>query len=220
MQSKKRESLCTKGCTESRTSTGVGLGITILKKPAFNRPGCETKLGATSLKEKTDKSSNFTIKPLHTRIQEYYKARERIFGEKERNSRSAKRMRLFWKNVHNMRKQFVCSVFNRSSDVRPYAEVTLFGKKMLGLMDTGASVCCLGGKAAEEFLDSGRPYKNINSSVKTADGTSQNVVGFVKETITFRGTDKIMTIFLIPSLDKELFLAIDFWDAIDLLNQG
>lgn len=112
------------------------------------------------------------------------------------------------------------SVFDRPSDVRPYAEVTLFGRKMLGLMDTGASLSCLGGKAAEEFLRSGKPFKRISSIVRTADGSSQEVVGFIKENITFKGIDKLITIFIIPSLDKELFLGVDFWELFDLLPKG
>lgn len=114
----------------------------------------------------------------------------------------------------------ISSVLDKPSDVRPYAEVTLFGEKVLGLLDTGASLSCIGSKFAKSYLDSGRPFKMLNSSVKTADGQSQKIYGCVETTIMFRGIQKPTTIFIVPSLDKDLFLGVDFWKSFNLLPPG
>lgn len=39
----------------------------------------------------------------------------------------------FWKKVNNSKKTSISSVLDKPSDVRPYAEFTLFGEKILEL---------------------------------------------------------------------------------------
>lgn len=105
-------------------------------------------------------SKSFPMKPLHIRIREYNIARERIFNEPVKKSRSASRIKSFWEKIKSLKKKLICSMLDRPADVRPYAEVTLFGKRMLGLLDTGASISCIGSSAAKSFLESHLPYKN------------------------------------------------------------
>lgn len=143
MQFKKLPSGCTEQCPEAKT----GDGIKILKRPNTkfhdNFPKCDNINSSTNCdKSDTDvnsESKQYTFRPLHIRVKEYFEARDRIFNEKSSPSRSARRIRDFWRNVKSVKKKIICSVLDRPSDIRPYAEVVLFGEKMLGLMDTGAS---------------------------------------------------------------------------------
>lgn len=168
------------------------------------------------------KNNSYILKPLHVRIKEYKETRDRIFNEepKIKPSRSADRIRDYWRKVRSCKKRFVCSVLDNTSDVRPYAEVILFGEKMLGLMDTGASLSCVGSRVAKDYIDACRPYKKLNSVVRTADGNSQDVVGYVDTKISFKGLEKDISIFIIPSLDRDLYLGVDFWNLFDLLPAG
>lgn len=159
----------------------------------------------------------FPFKPLHVRIREYNQARDRIFNDCGKKRKSALRMKTFWGRVKIFNRKLVSSILNRPSDVRPYAEVTLFGKRMLGLLDTGASITCIGSDAARNFLESGAPFKKLKSTVQTADGKGQNVVGYTKAFVTFRDSEMPITVFIVPGLDKDLFLGIDFWEMFNLL---
>lgn len=114
---------------------------------------------------------------------------------------------------------FICSIFNKPCYIRPYADVTLFGGTILGLLDTGESISCIGAKTAENYLASGAPFKWLRPSVRTADGKDQNVVGFVETTIVFKENKMPITIFIIPSLDRDSFLGIDFWEFFNLVPE-
>lgn len=155
--------------------------------------------------------------PFHERLRKYYEVKARIFQDEAYSKRSGRRMRTFWRKVKSCKKSFSVSVFDKPGDVRPYAEVLLLGKKFVGLLDTGASVSCLGSQAALEFLDSKVPFKKLGTTVKTADGKPQNVVGVLKTDITFQNKVLHILLYIVPSLSQNLILGMDFWNMFDLL---
>lgn len=155
--------------------------------------------------------------PFHERLKNYYQVRGRIFNNKNKPSRSSLRIREFWRNVRCLKKTFSVSILDRPGDIRPYAEVQLLGKNMIGLLDTGASISCLGSQAASDFLTSMVPYKALNMSVKTADGKSQRVLGILDTEIVFRGKLASIKMYIVPTLSQNLILGIDFWRLYDLL---
>uniref|UniRef100_A0A1A9ZFS4 Uncharacterized protein n=1 Tax=Glossina pallidipes TaxID=7398 RepID=A0A1A9ZFS4_GLOPL len=57
----------------------------------------------------------------------------------------------------------------RPNDVCPYVDVILFGEKISGLRDSGASITCIGDELAKTYLESGKPLKRIKSSIQTGD---------------------------------------------------
>lgn len=119
-------------------------------------------------------------------------------------------MRNFWKKVKAVKKLFAVSVINRPGDVRPYAEVQLLNKNMIGLLDTGASVSCLGSQAARNILVSNEKVRRFNTSVNTADGKPQDVKGVLTTDIAFRGKVVPISLFIVPSLSQDLILGMDF----------
>ncbi|KNE88882.1 hypothetical protein PSTG_17672, partial [Puccinia striiformis f. sp. tritici PST-78] len=90
-------------------------------------------------------------------------------------SRSSSRINSFWKKVRQARVNLLSALFDKPNDIRPYANVKLFGKNVLGLLDTGASISCIGSKLASDFIFENNSFKKIHSVVKTADGISQKV---------------------------------------------
>lgn len=102
------------------------------------------------------------------------------------------------------------------SDSRPHATVSIGGAHLLGLLDSGASVSCLGRHSIERVKQLGLRMKTINQEVRTADGSAQPVVGYVEVDITYQDKLRCVRLYVIPSLSQELYLGIDFWDAFGI----
>lgn len=103
------------------------------------------------------------------------------------------------------------------ADIRPYAEVSVNGVKIKGLLDSGASVTCIGKDAIKLARQIGVKIKRIDSVVKTADGADQVIVGYIDAPTEFKNTTKIIRFYLIPSLNQTLYLGCDFWYTFGLL---
>lgn len=127
-------------------------------------------------------------------------------------SRSTNRLRSYWQSLKKIE-----AIRYKNSDNRPFAEVYLFGERVLGLLDTGAAVSCIGGRLAANFIRSGAKFKRKGTLVNTADGQRQQVVGQVTADLEFKGQRKPHTLYIVPTLNQDLYLGIDFWDSFDLL---
>lgn len=61
------------------------------------------------------------------------------------------------------------------------------GKPIEGLLDSGASITCLG-KGGTDFIKLiGAKIKNIQSEVKTANGSASAIVGKFISSVKFKG---------------------------------
>lgn len=139
----------------------------------------------------------------------------KVNAECWRQTRNSTRYRSFRLRQKQYLADINSSIVDMSSDVRPYAYVTLLGKSLSGLMDTGASISCLGGKFASELNHV--EYKPLKLNIRTADGAKQAIVGKITTDILFRGESKRLCFYIVPSLSQDLYLGIDFWIAFDLL---
>lgn len=90
--------------------------------------------------------------------------------------------------------------------MRPYMNVLINDVESKGLLDSGASVNCLGNGCIEladrlcwNILD----YKSL--IIKTADGKSQQIKGMVKTKITCQNDTKNLTLYLVPFLSQSLY---------------
>lgn len=116
------------------------------------------------------------------------------------------------------------------NDARPHATVSLHGVHLLGLLDSGASISCLGQNSLHRVEQLGLKMKKIYQTVHTADGSAQTVLGFVDVCLEFKGKSRTVRLYIIPSLKQELYLGIDFWrefglaptmiEEIDGVSQG
>ena len=151
--------------------------------------------------------------PLHNREQK----QPISCPEFKSKTRDHKRRDSFRKYCKDIRKAVLSSVVDNCNDLRPYAEVTIFGRSISGLMDTGASISCIGGNFAQELAQTHSDFKPMHAFVRTADGKGQNILGRISTSVCFRGETKRLCIYLVPSLAQELYLGIDFWRSFNLL---
>ncbi|KAH8406924.1 hypothetical protein KR215_010419, partial [Drosophila sulfurigaster] len=91
------------------------------------------------------------------------------------------------------------------------------GKLITGLMDTGASINCIGGKLAEEILTNNTEYTRLSSAVKTADGNRQRICGKLVIPVQFKGKTHSQRFYIVPTLSQDLYLGIEFWRDFELL---
>ena len=138
--------------------------------------------------------------------------------------RNTRRLRGFYsklkKNIFKFKKT-VASLSSSSNDVRPFIQIEIFGMKLGALLDSGASISCICGKAAAEFLSKNIPFKKFASfskSVDTAGGNSFPILGSVETDVTFRGVTKPINFLIIPGLKQDVYLGCDFWRSFGLLD--
>lgn len=101
-------------------------------------------------------------------------------------------------------------------DIRPYMTVEINSLEFQGLLDSGASVSCLGNNCMENANRMNAKFLAYKSSVRTADGKHHLIVGKIKSKIKC-GRKSVETIlYLVPNLSQEIILAYDFWRKIGL----
>ncbi|KAI8124874.1 hypothetical protein CVS40_4842 [Lucilia cuprina] len=86
-------------------------------------------------------------------------------------------------------------------DIRPYADVELFGEIVTGLLDSGATISVLG-------LGS--------ECVKTANGSTMPIIGKIVTTIKFREKSEPIILYIAPGLTQKLYLGFNFWKSFGL----
>jgi len=59
-------------------------------------------------------------------------------------------------------------------------------------------------------------WQPFHVKVRTASGSTQNILGRITVPITFKNTTVNMNIFLCPTLEQELDLVVDFWKSFDV----
>lgn len=111
----------------------------------------------------------------------------------------------------------ISAIVTNPNDSRYYAKVSFLGFDEFGLLATGASISCIGSDLATENFQKFRNFSRCNSSVKTADGALQKVIGWISVNLTFKEKACPINLFIIPSLSHRLILGIDFWKKFNLL---
>lgn len=121
---------------------------------------------------------------------------------------------MYWKSVKLSKCLLACSEISELTsevDPRPHVSITIGDVVVKGLLDSGASISCLG-HGAMEFVDKhSLKVKPIASEIKTADGASQRIVGYTDVAASYAGETKLLRLYLVPSLSQSLYLGIDFW---------
>lgn len=102
-------------------------------------------------------------------------------------------------------------------DNRPFVMIRINIQKLLGLLDSGAN-CSVLGKNCYQIIEDlgGLELISRTGSIRTADGSEHMVNYLVQLPIEFN--DRVVTIptLLVPSLDKDLILGMDFWNAFQI----
>ncbi|XP_043071287.1 uncharacterized protein LOC122322577 [Drosophila grimshawi] len=101
-------------------------------------------------------------------------------------------------------------------DSRVFAEVSIEGKQIAGLLDTGASVSILGRGSREFLAEINVPMQRYVSSVRTASGEDRSIIGRVHTRVTYGEKEEDMTFYICPYLEQPAYLGIDFWRVFGL----
>lgn len=121
-------------------------------------------------------------------------------------------VRNFYKNYLIPSCRDVSPVFiQKPMDNRPYISVDIFGKQIVGLLDSGANVSVVGEKGIkllEKLNISVLPSKLRN--VFTVDGTERSIQGVVDLPINIHDTVQIIPALVVPSLPLFFIFGSDF----------
>ena len=164
------------------------------------------------------------IIPYEERLRNYEVVREKIFMSVNSPSSPPKpitnriqKARNRFERRKSERSQITAAV-SRSlgSDERPYAEVQVGDLKLVGLLDSGASVSILG-KGCRELVEKLRAkIDRFYSSVSTASGESHTILGKVKLPINYQEKIREITFYLCPYLTQSVYFGVDFWKSFEL----
>lgn len=103
-------------------------------------------------------------------------------------------------------------------DERPYLEVEVLGKSLLGLLDSGASKTILGGKGFVVAQELGLPLKtNHLTTCTVANGNRCHSVGAIDLPICLRGRLFLIEAIVVPELSHVLILGADFWRTVGIV---
>lgn len=149
----------------------------------------------------------FPVYPYHKRLENYFLKRNEIFNydnvcqisNKRIPRRSTQRLRRFYKNRKLCSKLLISAIVANPKDGRYYAKVSFLNFEELGLIDTGASISCIGSDLAKSNFHKFPNFSNCKSLVKTADGATQKVIGWLSVDLKFRDKVFPFNLFLIPS---------------------
>lgn len=130
----------------------------------------------------------------------------------------------YWRSVKASKqvvRHAMISEMERDTDRRPHATIKINGEAVRGLLDSGASISCLGKGAWQTIHRCALKWKELgdHSAVETASGQQQKIVGYVDTRIQFQGTTNKIRLYIIPTLKNELYLGIDFWHSFELLPE-
>ncbi|GBP12727.1 hypothetical protein EVAR_70375_1 [Eumeta japonica] len=84
-------------------------------------------------------------------------------------------------------------------------------------LDSGATVTCLGKGCMEFVKKAGLKVNSFYSFVKTAGGQQHRILGRARAKVTFNDKCEEVTFYLVPSLERSLFLGVDFMRMFGLL---
>lgn len=131
--------------------------------------------------------------------------------------------KLYWRSVKLgkkiLRKSSIAEL-SHEHDPRPYATVTINGMDLKGLLDSGATISCLGTDAGHTLARLNLKPRTLRSSIRTASGHGQEVTGFVDAPVRYAGITKLLRLYIIPTLAQTLYLGIDFWRLFGLVPRN
>lgn len=104
------------------------------------------------------------------------------------------------------------------NDERPYLKVSVFGRTLLGLLDSGASATILGSKGWQLLRDLNIPMDVSRKTKCTiANGQTCNSVGECEIPISVRDRLKLIRVLVVLELPHTLILGANFWRSMGIV---
>jgi transposase InsO family protein len=104
-----------------------------------------------------------------------------------------------------------------SEDERPHLYLTVYGHRILGLLDSGASRTVLGGSGWSLLKNVCRLDTSKSQQCYVANGVMCNGIGTVLLPLALRDKVKLMEVLVVPEIKQPLILGIDFWKLMGIV---
>lgn len=101
-------------------------------------------------------------------------------------------------------------IINTENDNRPHAVITVLGKQLTGLLDSGANCSLLGGQYLKVINELHLKTGKVKGGVQTADGTKHDISEFVNLPIAYNGRNEALPVLLVPSMPSCIILGMNF----------
>ncbi len=90
--------------------------------------------------------------------------------------------------------------------IRPYANLVVFNKPYLALLDSGANKRVVGGALAKNIVSGKYKYNKTHGHVWTADGTKQPTFGTITIKIKYNNIEAEIEFLIVPWSHSMLFV--------------
>lgn len=98
-----------------------------------------------------------------------------------------------------------------ANDNRPYAEIEVKGRKIVGLLDSGAQSSVAGGDFSCIMDSVGVKPTGSQLAIRTADGSVHPVEGMYEVPITYLNQTRMVEVLYVSTVPDRLILGMDFW---------
>lgn len=93
----------------------------------------------------------------------------------------------------------------------------MLSHSIVGLLDTGSSITILGNNSHIKFLDSGfQLHSSSPLQLLAAGGQNMTALGYMTLPFTFQNKCHAMNVHIVPEVQNELILGMDFWRTFEL----
>lgn len=100
---------------------------------------------------------------------------------------------------------------SKPGDNRPYLNVSINGKNIMALLDSGSNVTILGASSLYLLKELNLQIDyGISLQITTADGSVQNSLGYVLVPVTLLNQTNHVKMVVVPSVNHDLILGMDF----------
>lgn len=103
------------------------------------------------------------------------------------------------------------------SDNRLYVNFNIQHYNLVGMLDTGANTCVLG-KNFHTIFNKSYTIQKTYINATSADGSALKVIGTITMPVLYDGVEKTLDFLIIPSVDKNIILGMNFLYSFKLLN--
>jgi transposase InsO family protein len=110
--------------------------------------------------------------------------------------------------------EFKCSALG--TDGRPHVQVSIYGQRMYGLLDSGADCTVLGENGLQLIQNLALATRHSKGVIKTADGARHLVVATCDLPFVLEGRCELVKTLIVPTFPRKLILGINFWQKFNI----
>lgn len=148
----------------------------------------------------------------------WFRNRPHVFSPHDKAIQTVEWQRWLLKVRSFFDKTHVNYVFSqRAEDVRPHLEIEIFGKRIVSLLDSGATRSIIGKSGWEILQDLGVTVDNeLSTECFVADGSPSQSIGSVRLPVKLKDQVRVINFLVVPNFKPAVILGVDFWTAMNI----